>query len=396
MAGAYQELTALALLPNRQLREQFARVLEENGGFRMVAEMESYPTPQAFEGRLRKLRPAAVLLDLVTDLSIAEALIAAAVAFRPSIPVVALHLNNASEAILRSLRAGATEFLHAPFDGAVLRDAAQRIARLREAQAAAEPARGKVVVFSSAKPGSGASTLAWQTALALRRLVSGRILLADFDLWAGTAGFYFKLGSERSVLDALRLVEGEPLDAARWSSLAAASQGIDVLPSPETPPAGAIDANPLHQVLESARMAYEWIVLDLPPLFDRFSLSVLPESDQAFVVSTTELPSLHLARKAVQMLERLGVDSDRFSVLVNRAGKNEGITREAMGKIFRAPVHATFPNDYFSLHQALMAAEPLGPDSELGKTIAEFAGRLVEPLSAEPRKAGARTAEMMR
>ena len=63
--------------------------------------------------------------------------------------------------------------------------AISRIQKLLQ-PAGGERESGKVVVFSSAKPGSGASTLAMQTAYALRRASGKRVLLADFDLMAGS------------------------------------------------------------------------------------------------------------------------------------------------------------------------------------------------------------------
>ena len=43
-----------------------------------------------------------------------------------------------------------------------------------------------------------------------------------------------------------------------------------------------------------------------------------------------------------------------------------------MAKIFQAPVYATFPNDYLSLHKALSAGQPVGSCS-LERALWEFA-----------------------
>ena len=106
--------------------------------------------------------------------------------------VIGLHTNNDSDAILRSLRYGASEFLYALFDVSIQEAAISRIQKLLQ-PSGGERESGKVVVFSSAKGGSGASTLAMQTASALRRASGKRVLLADFDLMAGSLGFYLNL-----------------------------------------------------------------------------------------------------------------------------------------------------------------------------------------------------------
>src|SRR5262249_32753440 len=178
---------------------------------------KSYPPVQTLDIRLRQLRPDLVFLDLATDLDLAAGLIEFIAGIRPPVFVVGLHFLNDSEAILRSLRAGATEFLYAPFDLDMQRQALSRIFRLRKPSTRSDADRGRLVVFSSSKPGSGASTIACQTALALNRLSGKRVLLADLDVNNGSVAFFMKISPAFSVLDALKQIEeaGEP----DWSSL---------------------------------------------------------------------------------------------------------------------------------------------------------------------------------
>ena len=66
------------------------------------------------------------------------------------------------------------------------------------------------------------------------------------------------------------------------------------------------EPNRLHDVIEFARMIYGWVILDVPAIPHRTSLLSVSESDEAYVVSTSELASLHLTRRAVNVLEQLG------------------------------------------------------------------------------------------
>jgi len=112
----HSELTSLVISPNRELAQQFTATLPLTRSFHILAEMKSYPPVQTLDIRLRQLRPDLVFLDLATDLDLAAELIEFIAAIRPPVFVVGLHFLNDSAAILRSLRAGATEFLYAPFD----------------------------------------------------------------------------------------------------------------------------------------------------------------------------------------------------------------------------------------------------------------------------------------
>ena len=381
------ELTSLVISPNRELADQFSGTLPVTRAFHILAEMKIYPPIPTLDIRLRQLRPDLVFLDLTTDLDAAAELIEFIAGIRPQVFVVGLHSNNDSEAILRSLRAGATEFLYAPFDVEMQRQALGRIARLRKPQSHKENERGRLIVFSSAKPGSGASTLACQTAFALSQQSGKRTLLADFDLVNGSVAFFLNISPWYSLLDAFKRMEeeGEP----DWPSLVSSAEGVDVLAAPEAPADTVVDGDRLHDALESVRGAYDWIVVDLPSIFHKVSLLTISDSDEAFLVSTAELPSLHLTRKAVAHLGLLGFGLDRYRVLVNRLSKAEGISSDDMAKIFGAPVHATFPNDYLSIHKGLTMGAPLAAKCALGKSVDVFAGQIASRARTEKKKSGA-------
>ncbi len=381
------ELTALLIAPDRGLAAQFQRSVGETRAFQILAELKTYPNQQTLDIRLRQLKPDVVLIDVATDLDQAAELVAFVASFRPITQVVGLHNSNASEAIVRTLRCGASEFLHGPFDNQVQQEAIARIRRLRQPEVTSRPELGHVLVFASAKPGSGASTLATQTAFAIRRATGERVLLADLDSTGGTVGFYLKLHHEASIQDAFE--RSDVMDPTAWAPLVAHCDGIDVLLAPEAPADVATEPNRLHDVLEFARMLYGWVVLDAPAIPHRTTLLTVSEADQAFVVSTSELASLHLTRRAVTVLEQLGFTRERYRVLINRANKRDGIGSGDMEKIFSCPVFQMFPNDYFSLHRVISLGQSLNNDCELGRTIDKYAVRMVQDVRQESERMGA-------
>jgi pilus assembly protein CpaE len=379
------ELAALLIAPDRELARQFGVSLERSPGFKIVSDLKSYPSETILDQRLRQFKPDVVVLDLATNLKTACDLIRTIAASGTSVHVVGLHTANDSQAILESLRAGATEFLYAPFEASIQQQALARLHSLREPAPVVASQPGRIAVFASAKPGSGASTLAAQTAFALRKSTGKRVLLADFDLLGGMVGFYLKLSRTQSLVEALE--RAEHLDSTIWSSLVSECGGVDILPAPETPYAGLVDAGRLHAVLDFARVSYDWVIIDLPVIFQRLSLMTVSEADQAFLVSTSELPSLHLARKAVNLLNQLGFPKERFQILVNRINKRDEIAVSDMEKLFNCSVHSRFPNDYFSVHRAVTLGQPVDGHCELGKAIDALAARMTGHGAAGRKKA---------
>jgi pilus assembly protein CpaE len=368
------EITALLIAPDRDLAHKFLETIPRTRGFQILADLKNYPPHQTLEIRARQLKPQVVLLDLGSDPATAVDLVRYIASLNPPVQVVGLHSFNDSQAILQSLRAGAVEFLFAPFDLSTQRDAISRLRRLVVPESSQRTEAGHAIAFSSSKPGSGASTVATQTAFSLHRLTGKRILLADCDLTGGTIGFYLKLSHNYSLLDALQHVEH--LDAALWNSLAVNYGGVDILPAPAIPYADAVDSARLRMLVEQARQIYEWVVLDLPTVFSPTSLIATAECERAFLVSTADLPSLHLTRKALTMLDHLGFPKERFHVLVNRVDRREDIGIGDMEKLFGCGVHASLPNDYFALHRVVTLGQPLGAENDLGRAIENVAQRL--------------------
>jgi pilus assembly protein CpaE len=367
-------LSAILIAPDRELSAQFVAASAPLGGFAVLAELKCYPSEQTIDIRMRQLDPDVVLLDVATDLNRGLEIIAHLSCAHPEVSIVALDRQGGSDTVLRALRAGACEFLYSPFDANTMGEAFARLVRLRKPDPVRDNDVGTIAAFSSAKPGSGASTLAAQTAFALRRRTGQRVLLVDLDLWGGTIGFYLKLESGTSVLDVIDQVDA--VTPASWNSIVSNSNGLDVLPAPPVPVDDTFDLSRIHTVLDYARTIYDWVLVDLPVVFQRISLITMSQADRTFLVSTCELPCLHLARRAVNLLEQLGLPKERFHVILNRLSKHNKIKPADMDKLFNCAVHASMPNDYFSLHRVVTLGQPLDDDGELAEAVEALASSL--------------------
>ena len=83
------------------------------------------------------------------------------------------------------------------------------------------------------------------------------------------------------------------------------------------------------------------------------------------------------------MIDQLGFPKERFQVLVNRVDKRDEIGVANMEKLFNCPVHASLPNDYFSLHRVVTLGQPLGAKASWAKPSRNVAQRLCGGLRWE-------------
>ncbi len=384
MQSSETPIVALLISPNREVANAFMGAATPVRLFQVVADIKSYLPEQVLELRLRQSKPDVVLLDLSTQIDDACETIRFLLNRNPPIHVVGLHSSQDGTAIVRSLRAGASEFLWTPFEPEAQKSAYERVVKLISPAAIEERELGSVIGFASTKPGSGASTLAAQSAFAIQRLTRKKVLLLDLDLMGGTIGFYLKIQHPHSFVDLLAR-ESLP-DQEEWESLTAHLDGIDILPGPEEPQTATLDPGRLHLVLEMVRKQYDFVVLDLPSIFHRTALLAFSETNSACLVTTAELPSLHLTRKAIEMLDVAGFEKSRYNILVNRLSRQEGIAAADVEKMFGASVNAVLPNDYFSLHRVVTRGVPLTQDGDLGRSIESFAAKLAGVAVGPARK----------
>lgn len=386
MSSIETPVMALLISPNRELAEAFLRTAGPARYFQVVSDVKSYLPEQVLEMRLRQWRPDVILLDLTSNIDTACDTIRFFLSRTPPVQVIALHTSQDANAIVKSLRAGAAEFLWMPFESSAQQLAFERVLRLRAPVIQEEREMGTVIGLASTKPGSGATTVAAQTAFAIQRLTRKRVLLLDLDLMGGAIGFYLKIHHPHSFVDVLE--REVPADGKEWSSLVAHLDGIEILPGPEEPKTAVVDPGRLHLATEALRRHYDFVVLDLPTIFNRTAMLAFSESNVACLVTTAELPSLHLTRKAIEMLDVVGFDKSRYRIVVNRLSKQQGIAAADVEKMFGAAVSTVLPNDYFSLHRAVTRGEPLNREVELGRGIESFAATLAGVRMESERRRG--------
>ena len=366
-----RQLTALLICPDSNLSRQFQEACASLERFTVGLELKDYPSPARLSDRIRQSQADAVLLDVGSNRATALALAGLFLDHWPSVAAVGVHQSNDPEAILQCMRGGCTEFLCSPFAANDLAQAAERILRRKVVETRPEqPSRGHLLAFAPVKGGSGASTIAANIAYQIHRAPMGRVLLADFNISSGMTSFLLRVTHQYSVLDALKHA-GE-MDAALWGSLVAQRDGIDLLLAPERPEPAMIEPQRVQALLAHARATYDFVVVDLGSVCESMSMATLSVAESIYLVCSCDLASLFMMRRTIPLIEEMGYTRDHVKILVNRMRTRAEVSLADMEKIFRASVHASFPNDPAAVHKALREGAPLAENCELSKHLRRF------------------------
>jgi pilus assembly protein CpaE len=376
-------LRGVLISPDRRLGDQLVSAVLESHQVEIVRRMETYPNAVDLGRFLRATAPELVFLSIETrQTALESAKLIESLA--PGTQIVAINRTCDPPTLLETMQAGIREFLSPPFEPAPLAETLKRISELILQNPPAIESTDSVFAFLPAKAGSGATTFAVNTSLALSKITEKSVLLADLDLNSGLVGFMLLLTNSRhSIVDAAE--NAAELDENLWPKIVSRKDNLDILPAGSMKPGFRIDAAQIRQILSYARRHYSAICVDLSGMMERYSIEILHEAKRVYLVTTPELPSLHLAREKLAFLRSQDL-ADRVSILLNRSQKKGQISLEEMEKLFGMPVFMTFPNDYSGVHKALTAGKQVDTSSPLGSRLGELAqtmaGKKASPKAA--------------
>jgi pilus assembly protein CpaE len=326
-----------------------------------------------------------LILDISRSREPLEEMVRQAKAACPDAMIVALNTVADPDAILRSIRAGVHEYLFPPVADSLVQALERKSGEMKQ-QGAAHAKNGKVIGVLSSKGGCGATTIACHAAAELGRL-GQKVLLADFDLDAGIIGFVMKSKSPYSVFDAAANLNR--LDQNYWGALISNGQpNLEVISAPSAINARrSLREDQLKPVLGFVRGQYDWTVVDLGRSLNRVALGVLEEIDEAFLITTFDVPALHQTQMTVRALLDMGYGRSRLRLLLNQAPKRMDVTPDELEKMLGLPVYATLPNESSELYEAYSEGKLLARNSVLGKHFSALAKKIagVEETSARKR-----------
>ena len=342
--------------------------------FRVVFDHPDVDERQTLLEDIERGAPDVLLLECTSHIDVLEELAAAIRATGPAPLVIALHASPELAGVVTALRAGVFEFLYPPVRDN-LRKALERAQR-----AVHRKPPGRVFGFLSAKGGCGATTIACHTAAAIGRRgerEDQHALLIDLDLNTGMVRFLMRTATPYSVLDAASNLQR--LDIGYWKALTSKdAPGLDVIAAPaELVSKHQLSRDQVQHVLSFARCYYDWIVVDLGRGLGRLTMSVLDEIDELYLVTTPEVPALHLTRKIVEVLASTNFSQSKIHLIGNRVERISAANAQELESLLGLPIDTNMPNEYSRLFESYSECRLLTKGGALAAEFERLAARMI-------------------
>jgi len=288
------------------------------------------------------------------------------------------------ELLVRCMRAGAREFLSQPIAPSKIAEALVRAAVRRPAVRASRKMLGRLLVFASAKGGSGVSTIATNFAILLAQESQQKTLLLDLDLPLGAAALDLGIVTQFSTANVFQNIGR--LDSNFLSKLLTKhASGLSVLSAPDkyTPVNATEDA--VAKLLAVARQDFDYVVIDAGSTMSSTYKTLLEAASVVYLVTQVSIPALRNSNRLISELFTLA--APKIEVILNRFTANTlGIDEGNIKKALTIRPSWRIPNDYATVQRAQNTATPLAQgDSAIAGVLRQMA-RTACGLSVVPEK----------
>ncbi|MFN0105963.1 MAG: CpaE family protein [Bryobacteraceae bacterium] len=366
--------------PNPPVVDTYSRELTRSSSIASIDCLQDYPSDEILT-RMLRLNAMDLLIIDCADSSRALQIIEGVHRKNPNIEILAIceeHVKNLSSL----MRAGVRDYVPADAHLDAVRDTLVSSIESLRGRPRRTGAGGDIVAFLPSKPGSGASTVAANTALTASKSAATRVLLVDLDRDAPVQAFLNRLRPEHFLQEAF--ANSHQMDGDLWARLASQRDALDVLPADADGSTGP-ESGRVQELLNFLRRVYDLTCVDLPGALDPCSVEVLLEAKRVYLVCTQELASIHIALRKVDRLRRLGLGKE-IRVVLNRYVAGHVMTPDRVADLIGLPVELTIPNSYALATASAEKGMPVDPFSPLGKSYTKLARIALDGRIEIPRK----------
>lgn len=374
-------LPVAVIVPNGLRRRSLLAALAKSE-VTVVREFAAYPSKDELL-EIARLDWQVLIVDLDENVERAIGVIAGICSHNAAIAVMAYSSSDDSALMLRSMQAGAREFLLEPLLQKTVDEAFARAASRRPQR---KPA-GKTLVFVQSKGGAGVTTAALNLALTLVKESGNKVVVVDMDFQLGEIASGLGMTATFSVVDAL--TQAGRLDRELVSTLLMRhSSGLAVLGSPEAYnffyPSTGEGVKKLFRILGEE---FDYVVVDSGSCHGDIQEALFKMADTLYLVTEMTFASLRNAhRLIVYLAARDGIRN--LEVVANRFNSRHGkIDANSATKALTRPVSWRLPNAYIEVRAAQDSGVPLAiSDSPYSRELVRMARAACGKSVTEPKK----------
>jgi pilus assembly protein CpaE len=375
-------ITTAIICPDSDVRSQLLEKIAEHGRVYVVRKFEHYPYESELAKFLQAAAPDVVFVSL-ESLDRATYVCSEIEEHSRGTQVIAVHRNCDVNILLNIMHRGVRQFLTLPLETEKFRDALAQSSQLIKRHVEDPSQEGEIFSFLPAKPGSGASTVAVNTAAALARRPDSRVLLLDFDLNSGTIRYQLQPDGVKTISEAAE--KASQMDENLWPEFVSKNHGVHLLPTGKLDPGAWLEPIRVGHLINFSRRMYDHVLIDHSGNMEKYSVELLRSSKRIFLVCEADTLSLRLARQKIEFLRDQDL-AHNFTVVLNRTRRECTMPVSEVEEAIESKVGQVIPYDRTAIQAALKERRPVEERSDFGKACEELARLVQRPVVVPAQK----------
>lgn len=203
---------------------------------------------------------------------------------------------------------------------------------------------GLLIVFLSAKGGTGTSSLCANIAMSIQmHQPESSVVVADLVLPIGSIGQIVGYEGKLNLVTAADLPSGQTNGEYFHKNLPKPELWKFQLlaGSPDPQHGNILKGERIEQIVDVLRSAYNFVILDLGRSLSRISLPLIQKADLIALIVATDQSTVHLTKTVWEYLQSQGIEEQRIFAILNRAVGLEGLTKAEAEEIIGLTIQMT-------------------------------------------------------
>jgi pilus assembly protein CpaE len=273
--------------------------------------------------------------------------------------------------LMEAMHLGVKEFIALPISEQKFASAVERVA-----QSHGMGKKARLTHVIPTQGGCGSTTIACNVAAALAS--ASKTCLMDMDLIRGGVSSYFDVRPRYTIADVMQ--SGEKVDKQLLDNalMIHRNSNVAILSRPELPEdTQRVNQAGVQRLLNVLGRVFDHVVVDSLMTIDPMYTTLIQQADVNLVVMQLNVPSAKNAERFVGAMRRMGIESSKIKIVVNRyVKKGWDIDPVEVERALGLKISWMVPNDFKNAIAAINFGEPVvlrAPRSEMSTALTGLA-----------------------
>ena len=261
-----------------------------------------------------------------------------------NMPLIALSGDSSVIRIKSCLDAGYGEYITK--SGQALQILNETIARLLGTSATLEKKNGVLMVFLSAKGGTGTSSMCANIAMNIsQNQPEARVVVVDMVLPIGSIAPIVGYEGAQNIVTITDMQPAETTPKFFKEELPDMNiWGFHLLAgSPDPESSNLLKAGRIWDIVIALKESYDYVLIDIGRSLSRITLPLILHADIVALIISTDISTVSLTKTLWKYLQSKGVNAASVYTILNRAVGLEGLSKVDAEKMIGIPIIATMP-----------------------------------------------------